>query len=184
MVERSRVLLSAVREFVMRYYPAALALSLLAGLSASVGYSAPTQAVDPRVTALIARGQVELDAGRIDTAIDNYEAALAIQPGNVPVLLELAKASRRSGLQGKALHYYRLALANEPQNVIAISGEGAALAEKGALDRARRNLTRLRGLCGEDCEATRALASAIDKGPAPRVITAQTIKPEPVISEN
>lgn len=184
MIQRSRVSLSAVREFVMRYYPAALALSLLAGLTASAGMSAPAQPLDPRVTALVAHGQIELDAGRADSAIDAFETALTIQPGNVLVLLELARASRSNGMQGKALHYYRLALANEPQNVIAIAGEGAALAEKGAIDRARRNLVRLRGLCGEDCEATRQLSAAIDKGPAPRVITAQTIKPEPVITEN
>jgi tetratricopeptide (TPR) repeat protein len=168
----------------MRYYPAAIALSLAAVLSSSVGYSAQSAPVDPRVASLISRGQVELGAGRINEAIDSYEAALAIQPGSVPVLLELAQAARRTGLQGKALHYYRLALANEPQNLAAIAGEGAAFAEKGAIERARRNLTRLRGLCGESCDATRSLAAAIEKGPAPRVVTAQTVTPAPVIVEN
>lgn len=168
----------------MRYYSAALALSLVAGLSASVGYSAPSRVVDPRAVALLVQGKNELDAGRIDSAIDAYEAALTIQPGDVAVLLELAQASRRNGMQGKALHFYRLALANEPQNVIAIAGEGVALAEKGALDRARRNLTRLRGLCGESCAATQMLTAALAKGPAPRVVTAEVIKPEPVILEN
>lgn len=168
----------------MRYYSAALALSLLAGLTASVGHSAPAYVSDPRVSALLAHGQGELGAGRTDAAIDAYEAALTIQPGNVAVLLQLADATRRQGMQGKALHYYRLALANEPQNVSAISGEGVALVEKGALDRARRNLVRLRGLCGENCEATRTLIAALAKGPAPRVVSADTIKPEPVITEN
>ena len=168
----------------MRYYAAALALSLLGGLSASVGHSAPSRPADPRVAALMVQGQGELAAGRFDAAIDAYEAALTVQPGNVAVLLELAQATRRQGLQGKALHYYRLALANEPQNVIAISGEGMALAEKGALDRARRNLVRLRGLCGESCEATQQLSAAIAKGPSPRVVSAEAIKPEPVITEN
>ena len=168
----------------MRYYSAALALSLVAGLSASVGLSAPLRSADPRVAALLAHGQGELQAGRIDSAIDAYETALTIQPGDVTVLLELAQASRRNGLQGKALHFYRLALANEPQNVVAIAGEGVALVEKGAVDRARRNLTRLRGLCGENCEATQSLATALAKGPAPRVVTAEVIKPEPVILEN
>lgn len=168
----------------MRYYSAALALSLLAGLSASVGHSAPSRAVDPRVGALLVQGQNELDAGRIDSAIDAYETALTIQPGDVMVLLELAQANRRNGMQGKALHFYRLALTNEPQNVIAIAGEGVALVEKGAVDRARRNLTRLKGLCGDNCEATQTLAAAIAKGPTPRVVTAEVIKPEPVILEN
>ncbi len=168
----------------MRYYSAALALSLLAGVSASVGHSAPSRPVDSRVAALLAQGRGELDAGRIDAAIDVYEAALTIQPGEVAVLLELAAATRRQGMQGKALHYYRLALANEPQNMTAISGEGIALVEKGAVDRARRNLVRLRGLCGENCEATRSLSAALAKGPAPHMVSADTIKPEPVITEN
>ena len=168
----------------MRYYSAALALSLLAGVSASVGHSAPARQPDPRVAALLAQGRGELDAGRIDAAIDVYEAALTIQPGEVAVLLELAAATRRQGMQGKALHYYRLALANEPQNVTAISGEGVALVEKGAVERARRNLVRLRGLCGENCDATRSLSAALAKGPAPRMVSADTIKPEPVITEN
>lgn len=168
----------------MRYYPAALALSLLASISASAGFSAPSRSADPRVAALLAQGRAGLAAGQIDAATDAFEAALTIQPGDVGVLLELAEATRRHGMQGKALHYYRLALANEPQNISAISGEGVALVEKGAVDRAKRNLTRLRTLCGEDCEATQALATAISKGPSPRVVTAEAIKPEPVILEN
>lgn len=168
----------------MRYYPAALALSLLASISASAGFSATSRSADPRVAALLAQGRAGLAAGQIDAATDAFEAALTIQPGDVGVLLELAEATRRHGMQGKALHYYRLALANEPQNISAISGEGVALVEKGAVDRAKRNLTRLRTLCGEDCEATQALAAAISKGPSPRVLTAEAIKPEPVILEN
>ncbi len=168
----------------MRYYSAALALSLLAGLSASVGHSAPARSSDPRVSALLAQGNGELTAGRITSAIDAYEAALTIQPGDVEVLIALAQATRRDGMQGKALHYFRLALANEPQNVSAIAGEGVALVEKGAVERARRNLVRLRSLCGESCAATQTLSAALAKGPSPRVVSAEAIKPEPVITEN
>ena len=168
----------------MRYYSAGLALSLLAGLSASVGHSAPARPSDPRVSALLAQGNGELTAGRITSAIDAYEAALTIQPGDVEVLIALAQATRRDGMQGKALHYFRLALANEPQNVSAIAGEGVALVEKGAVERARRNLVRLRSLCGESCEATQSLSAALAKGPSPRVVSAEAIKPEPVITEN
>jgi cytochrome c-type biogenesis protein CcmH/NrfG len=168
----------------MRYTPVAVALSLLAAVTASTVLSAPPQPGDPRATALLTQGKGELAAGRIDAAIDAYESALAIQPGNVTVLLGLAEATRRQGMQGKALHYYREALKNDPQNLLAISGEGAALVEKGAIDKARRNLARLQGLCGDGCDATRLLAAAIAKGPAPRVVTANELKPEPVVSEN
>lgn len=168
----------------MRYYPAALALSLLAGLSASAGFSSAPQPVDPRAAALLAQGRADLTAGRIDPAIDAYEAALAIDPGSVGILLDLAEATRRQGMQGKALHYYREALKADPQNLLAISGEGAALVEKGAVEKARRNLARLQGLCGDTCEPSRQLAAAIAKGPALRVVTAQQVKPAPVVTEN
>ncbi len=168
----------------MRYYPAALALSLLAGLSASGGFSAAPQPIDPRAVALLAQGRADLTAGRIDPAIDAYEAALAIHPGSVSILLDLADATRRQGMQGKALHYYREALETDPQNLQAISGEGAALVEKGAVEKARRNLARLQGLCGDSCEPSRQLAAAIAKGPAVRVVTAQQVKSVPVVTEN
>ena len=168
----------------MRYTPVALALSLLAAVSASVSYSAPPERIDPRAAALLAQGRADLAAGRIDPAIDAFEAALVIQPGSVSVFLNLAEATRRQGMQGKALHYYREALESDPQNLLAISGEGAALAEKGAVEKARRNLARLKGMCGDNCDATKQLAAAIAKGPALRVVSAEAVTPAPVVSEN
>lgn len=179
----TRTELSA-KEILMRYTPVALALSLLAAVTASVSHSAPPEKLDPRTQALLVQGRAELAAGRVDPAVDAFEAALVVQPGSVAVLIDLANATRRQGMQGKALHYFREALQADPQNVSAISGEGAALAEKGAVEKARRNLTRLKGICGDDCDATRDLAAAIAKGPAPRVVTADAVKPSPVISEN
>ncbi|MGH6788015.1 MAG: tetratricopeptide repeat protein [Novosphingobium sp.] len=168
----------------MRFAPAAAALSLLVAVSASVGYSAPPSALDPRAAALLAQGRAEVAAGRADDAIDAFEAALAVQPGSVAVYLELANATRLQGMQGKALHYYRQALARDPQNPLAIAGEGVALVEKGALEKARRNLARLEQLCGADCAPTRDLAAALAKGPAQRVVTAEQIKPQPVVTTN
>ena len=60
-------------------------------------------------------------------AIDTFEAALAIDPGNTDVYLELGEAARNQGLQGKAIHYYREALKREPNNFAALSGEFAGL---------------------------------------------------------
>jgi tetratricopeptide (TPR) repeat protein len=179
----TRTKLSA-KELLMRYTPVALALSLLAGVTASVGYSAPSDQLSPRAAALLSQGRADLAAGRTDAAVDAFEAALVVQPGSVSVLVNLAEATRRQGMQGKAIHYYREALETDPQSLPAISGEGAALAEKGAVEKARRNLARLKGLCGDSCDATRELAAAIAKGPAPRVVTAEAVKPAPVVSEN
>jgi Tfp pilus assembly protein PilF len=168
----------------MRYLPAAMALSLLAAVTASVTHSAPQQPLDPRASALIAEGHKYLSAGNVDAAIDAYEAALVVQPGSSPALLSLAEATRRQGMQGKALHYYREALESDPGNLQAIAGEGAALVEKGAVEKARRNLSRLEGLCGANCDATRQLSAAIARGPMPRVLTAEAVTPKPVVTEN
>ena len=93
-------------------------------------------------------------------------------------MLDLADAARAQGLQGKALHYYRTVLEREPQNLTALAGEGAALAEKGAIEKARRNLARLEGLCGSGCAATQMVAAAIARGPSPRIVTAEAVKPK------
>src|SRR5690606_28250655 len=115
----------ALKEFVMRLTPAALALSLLAAVTASVSYGGERQ-VDPRAASLLAEGRGALAGGEVQAAIDSFEAALAIDPGHTAIYLDLAEAARREGLQGKAIHYYREALEREPDNLAAISGEGEA----------------------------------------------------------
>jgi Tfp pilus assembly protein PilF len=132
-----------LREFLMRFAPAGMALSLALVLTASMSRSATPEVLDPRATALVAQGRGALGAGNVDGAIDAFEAALAIQPGSTAITLDLAEATRRQGLQGKALHYYREALERDPANVAAIAGEGATLLEKGAVEKAKRNLARL-----------------------------------------
>lgn len=166
----------------MRFAPAGVALSLVLALTASVGHSTTPQVLDPRAAALITQGRAALATGNADAAIDAYEAALAIQPGATVITLDLAEATRRQGLQGKALHYYREALERDPQNLAGISGEGAALVEKGAVEKAKRNLTRLEGLCGAACPETRELAALIAKAGTERVVTAEAVKPNPTVS--
>lgn len=167
----------------MRYAPVAVALSLVVAMTGSMG-SAKGTVENPRAEALIKDGRASLVKGDVGTAIDNFEAALAIDPGNAAPLIGLAEAARRDGLQGKAIRYYRRALDRDPNNVVAISGEGGAMVEKGALEKARRNLTRLEGLCGKGCTETADLAAAIARGPAPRVVSAEAVKPDPKIETN
>jgi tetratricopeptide (TPR) repeat protein len=176
---------SQAKETLMRFAPAALALSLLAGVTSSIAWSeSGSQALGPRASQLAAQGDARLAAGDINGAVDAYEAALVAQPGHSRILISLAEATRAQGMQGKALHYYRAALVEDPRNVLAIAGEGAALAEKGAIEKAKRNLVRLEGLCGSDCEATRKLAAVLSAQPSPRMVQADAITPAPVISEN
>lgn len=168
----------------MRYTPIAVALSLLAAVSSSVSYSQPSEALDPRAVTLLNEGRAATVAGNLNAAVDAYEAALAVEPGSVPILLSLADATRREGLQGKSLHYYRVALTADPRNIEALSGEGVALAEKGATEKANRNLARLETLCGKDCAEAKNLAAAIARGTGQRMVTAEAVTPKPVVSEN
>ncbi|MFM2302532.1 MAG: hypothetical protein RLZZ84_2268 [Pseudomonadota bacterium] len=164
----------------MRFTPAALALALLAAVTASVGQGAPTQPLDPRAAALVQQGRAALAGGHTDLAIDAFEAALAIQPGHISIFLNLADATRQQGMQGKALHYYRQALTIEPDNQFAIAGEGMALVEKGAVEKAKRNLGRLEQLCGgKDCVPAHDLAIAIERGATPRVVSAEPVPSQP-----
>ena len=162
----------AVKELLMRYTPVALALSLAVAVTSSVALSAERQA-DPRAAALIAEGRSELASGQVQAAIDSFEAALAIDPAHTPVYLDLAEAARQSGLQGKAIHYYREALERDPDNFAAISGEGEALLEKGAIEKARRNLAQLESRRGE-----------LARGPQATVLTAEAVTPDTVVTQN
>jgi tetratricopeptide (TPR) repeat protein len=153
----------------MRFAPAAAALSLCLAMSASVLNAEAGEPADPRAAALIAQGRAALLAGEPQAAIDAFEAALAVDPGHTPIFIDLADAARRQGLQGKAIGYYREALERDPGNFAAISGEGAALVEKGALEKAKRNLARLQSLCGDKCPETVALQSTIARGPSARL---------------
>lgn len=148
----------------MRFAPAAAALSLCLAMTASMINAGASTKPDPRAAALIAQGQAALQAGETQAAIDAFEAALTVDPGYTPIFIDLAEASRQSGLQGKAIRYYREALERDPGNIAAISGEGAALVEKGALEKAKRNLAKLQSLCGDKCPETVALQSTIARG--------------------
>lgn len=167
----------------MRFAPAAVALSLLVAVTASVSYGAEREP-DPRAAALVAEGRTALQAGQVQAAVDAFEAALAVDPAHTAIYLDLAEAARRQGLQGKAIHYYREALERDPKNFAAISGEGEALLEKGAVEKARRNLAQLESMCGDDCTETRQLAAALARGIQPPVLTAEAVRPAPVVTQN
>lgn len=153
----------------MRFAPAAAALSLCLAMSASVLNASAGETPDPRAAALIAQGKAALTAGETQAAVDAFEAALAVDPGYTPIFIDLAEAARQAGLQGKAITYYREALERDPGNFAAISGEGAALVEKGAVEKARRNLAKLQSLCGDNCPETVALQTTIARGPSARL---------------
>jgi tetratricopeptide (TPR) repeat protein len=170
----------ALKEIFMRYAPAAVALSLVVAITASAGVSAERQP-DPRAAALLSEGRSELAAGQIAPATDSFEAALAVDPGYTAIYLALGDAARSQGLQGKAIRYYREALTRDPKNLAAISGEGKAMVEKGAIEKAKRNLAELKSLCGASCNEAQQLAMAIQNHP---VLTADAAVPPAGVTHN
>ncbi len=152
----------------MRFAPAAAALSLVLVTTASVTI-ASDRTPDARAALLQEQGRAALAKGESQAAIDAFEAALAIDPGHTALFVDLGEAARQVGLQGKAIAYYREALAREPRNFAAMSGEGEALAERGALEKAKRSLAQLESLCGATCPETQALRARLASGIKPRI---------------
>ncbi|MEO9462854.1 MAG: tetratricopeptide repeat protein [Marinomonas sp.] len=170
----------------MRFGPAAAALSLFLAVNASVGH-ADNHVADPRAASLVVEGRAALAAGNAQGAIDAFEAALVIDPAHTAIFLELAAAARVDGLQGKAIRYYREALERDPGNYAAISGEGEALVEKGALEKAKRNLAVLKSQCGSECPETLALQKRVDRGvpvQLPEQMAADTASKEDGVAQN
>lgn len=168
----------------MRYTPIAAAISLFVAVSASSSFGQAAVPVDPRVADLLSTGKAALASGEFESATDRFEAALVLAPGDVRVLVALAEAARGKGLQGRAIHYYREAQERDPGNLAAISGEGAAMAEKGATAKAERNLAKLRSMCGANCAEASALAAVIARGPLPQVKSAEASPPTPPAARN
>jgi len=166
----------------MRFAPATAALSLAFAVTASVSHADNPQP-DPRASALIMQGRAALAAGETQQAIDAFEAALAVDPAYTPVFLDLAEVARKEGLQGKAIRYYRDALARDPGNFAALSGEGAAMLEKGAVEKARRNLAKLQSMCGTSCPETVRLQTALSRPVQPRM-AAETTRSEGNLGQN
>lgn len=167
----------------MRFAPAAAALSLVALVSASVAVSAQREP-DPRSASLVAEGRAQLQSGDTQAAIDSFEAALAIDPAHSEVYIYLAEAARANGLQGKAIHYYREMLERDPDNLAALSGEGAALVEKGAVEKAREKLAELQNVCGGACPEAQQLAAAITRGPLPAMASNEAAPVEEPVAQN
>lgn len=167
----------------MRFSAPAAALSLALAVTASVGFAQSHQP-SARALALVAEGRAALDAGEAQAAQDAFEAALAVDPAYGEVFIYMADAARAQGLQGKAIRLYREALERDPGNLAAISGEGAAMVEKGALAKAELNLAKLQSMCGADCPETRRLAAAIEGVPQAPRLAAEDIAPDATITQN
>lgn len=163
----------------MRYTSVAAAAALaLVSISTSLsGQAAPTP-INARSLQLLAQAKAARAAGNLDAAADLLETSVTVDPANRQAFVVLGEVSAARGLPGKAIRYYREALALDPNDVGALEGQGAALVQKGAIERAKLNLAKIRTLCRGACAPASLLAATIAKGPP--IATAQVSRPKPV----
>jgi cytochrome c-type biogenesis protein CcmH/NrfG len=163
-----------IMEYLMRLTPILLSLAVAAGTMASAGNGQrPDDQIDPRSTALVRQAEAESTAGRHEQAVDLLETALAVDPGNRAAYITLGRVAQAQRMPGKAVRYYADALRLEPNDVNALAGQGEAFVQRGALERARANLQRVRTLCAEPCPQAQQLAGVIQRGPPAEVLAAQ-----------
>ena len=165
----------------MRYTSVAAAIGLtLLTVSTSLAGQRPDDQIDPRSMALLEKGRAARAAGNLQGATDLIEAAVVVDPRNRAGFVTLAEVARAQGLQGKAIRLYREALLLEPNDIAALRGQGEAMVAKGAVERAKENLAKIRTLCSGACPDGGTLAAAIAKGPPVTQVSAQLPKPKTV----
>jgi tetratricopeptide (TPR) repeat protein len=170
-------------ENIMRFAPAAIALSLLLATVSSTGIGQPVRrAVDPGSQILVSEGVKAQQAGNLDEAVGLYEAALAVDPANRAAYIALAQVASAQGLPGKAIRFYREALRLDPNDVAALAGQGEAMVQRGAVEKARRNLVRIEAICTRGCSEAGRLLAAIDLAAAKPVLSAEAVATTPTVT--
>jgi tetratricopeptide (TPR) repeat protein len=169
---------------IMRFSPAAIALSFSLALisSAGIGKKADYQ-IDPRSLAMLSEGDAAAKAQKLEDAVDWYQTALAVDPRNRAAYVAMARVVRAQGLNGKAIRYYKEALELDPNDLTALTEQGDAMVAKGALEAARQNLARLKLLCRNDCGKVESLAMNIIKAGQKPTLQASAVEIKPVVGE-
>ena len=165
----------------MRYAPAAIivALGLATVSSVSLGQR-PDAQLDQRSVELVTQARAAQAGGQFESATDMLESALAVDPRNRAAFVALGDVAKAQGLPGKAIRFYREALELEPNDTAALAGQGDALVQKGAVNKARENLAKLKAICANGCPEATQLAAVIEKGPPPAVQSAQASTKAPL----
>ncbi len=169
-----------ILEKIMRFSPAAITLSLSFAMLSSAGISKKADdEINPLSVALTEQGNEASQAKEIEEAISLYETALAVDPRNRAAYLEMARAVRSKGLNGKAIRFYKEALELEPNDQLALLEQADTMIAKGAIDQAKLNLARLKLLCQSDCGNVDKLALAVQKAAEKPVLQASVAEPKP-----
>jgi tetratricopeptide (TPR) repeat protein len=172
-------------EILMRLTPIALSIALALATMTTAGHGQrPDDQIDARSMELLQQGQALTASGRFDEAIDALETALVVDPRNRAAYISLARVAQAQKLPGKAIKLYAEALKIEPNDVGALAGQGEALVGRGAVERAKRNLDRIKTLCRNPCPQATTLAAVIAKGPPPEAMAARAPESGPPKADN
>ncbi len=165
----------------MRFSPAAIALSLSFAMLSSAGLTKKTDDdIEPLSISLLEQGNLAIKSANIESALDYYETALAVDPRNRAAYIAMARAVKSKGLNGKAIRFYKEALELEPNDQAALNEQARAMLAKGAVDQAKANLSRLKMLCQRDCASVDTLALAIGNYGQKPVLQANAVAIDPV----
>jgi len=171
-------------ELIMRFSPAALALSLVLATVSSAGFSQSADIeIKARSVAYMQRGEIAQKNGNLVLATDFYETALAVDPRNSSAFIALAQIARAQALPGKAIRLYREALVIDPNNLDALAGQGEALVQRGAVEKAKVNLSRIETLCRTRCPQTAQLSAVITASEKAPVMSAQANTSNPKVGD-
>jgi tetratricopeptide (TPR) repeat protein len=122
--------------------------------------------IQPKSVELQREARSLMSAGKLETAEDVLETALAVDPRNRGAFVDLARVAEKQHLYGKAIRMTNKALLLEPNDPDAIAVQGEAMVEMGATARAQANLQKLQQLCGaKGCPQVAQLSAAISRGP-------------------
>jgi tetratricopeptide (TPR) repeat protein len=120
----------------------------------------------PRSVELQKQARTLIGAGKLESAEDLLETALAVDPRNRSAYVDIARVAEKQHLFGKAILMTSKALALDPNDPDAIAVQGEAMVELGAIARAQANLQKLQTICGvKGCPQIAQLTGAISRGP-------------------
>ena len=121
--------------------------------------------IAPKSIELMQQARSLATAGRYDEAQTALEASLAVDPRNRAAYVEAARVAEKQKLYGKAIRFSNKALSMEPNDIDALSVQGQAMVELGAVARAKDNLTKIKAICTKGCPQATVLAGVIGRGP-------------------
>jgi tetratricopeptide (TPR) repeat protein len=135
-------------------------------LAAPVSGQRADNQINPKSVELMHRGQQLMSAGKLEDAENMLETALAVDPRNRWVYVELARVADKQHLYGKVIRMTNKALIMEPNDRDAIAVQGQAMVEMGATARAKENLQKLQSICApKGCPQVAELSAVIARGP-------------------